>query len=154
MRMSSPSETSPCKQTKQTNSPSSPSSDSASPCTCSSTSTASSGCNPRASRMLLMLLCTRCTSSAFEPLLVSGYLSEWLCFLFGGASPWKDHMLILSYLLVSQCVFFLAHWLPLFLVLVPLGGAACFRSMGDCRPKLFSPIGPIAIGLKPWHCAL
>ena len=73
MRMSSPSETSPCKQTKQTNSPSSPSSDSASPCTCSSTSTASSGCNPRASRMLLMLLCTRCTSSAFEPPLVSGY---------------------------------------------------------------------------------
>ena len=86
--------------------------------------------------------------------LPSGYLSEWLCFLFGGASPWKDHMLILSYLLVSQCVFFLAHWLPLFLVLVSLGGAACFRSMGDGRPKLFSPIGPIAIGLKPWHCAL
>ena len=65
-----------------------------------------------------------------------------------------DHMLILSYLLVSQCVFFLAHWLPVFLVLVSLGGAACFRSMGDCRPKLFSPIGPIAIGLKPWCCAL
>ena len=76
MRMSSPSETSPCKQTKQTNSPSSPSSDSASPCTCSSTSTASSGCNPRASRMLLMLLCTRCTSSAFEPLLVSPWLPK------------------------------------------------------------------------------